>query len=91
MGKRLPKEERYIETTDTAVHGGGNAACAVGCSAGCACFIKEMRSHVQTGETYTFPLQEDTARQEDTLHAKLAPDYLERFFTSFRMTRKEPS
>jgi len=29
MGKRLPKAEVYIETTDAAVDGGGNVACAV--------------------------------------------------------------
>jgi len=40
-GKRLPKEEMYIETTDTSVDDGGNVACAVFSSAGCACLQRK--------------------------------------------------
>jgi hypothetical protein len=37
-GKRLTKEEVYIETTDAARDSGGNVVCAAHTSAGCACF-----------------------------------------------------
>ena len=50
-GKRLTKIEVYIETTATAVNGGGNVACAVFSSTGCACFAKEMQ------KWYRLPVQ----------------------------------
>ena len=37
---------------------------------------KENAKPSPTAETYKFPLQEDTARQEDSTHTKLAPDTL---------------
>jgi len=40
-GKRLTKEERHIETPDTAGDGGGNIACTVGFLATCGRLWRE--------------------------------------------------
>ena len=53
-GMRLPKEERHIETPDTAGDGGGRFACAVFSSAGCACLQGECGGWYRVGRELKF-------------------------------------
>jgi hypothetical protein len=76
MGKRLPREERYIASQGTADDGGGSFACAVNTKAACGLLQWKCSVLHQFVRTYKFPLQEGTARQKNITHAKPAPDYL---------------